>query len=378
MLKTARKRLIALLLFVLLVNLTIRIYQYKDNYFKKFDPSYWEHRYQISQWVVPNSKNSIGDDGLYAYAGYKYVHDGMNPILNSAEVPPLGKYLIGITILIFNNQNIFGLLTGILSITAFFYLNKIVFRNKVLAILPVVIFSLEPLFWEQLQANYLDLLYLSFLMFSFIFLLKKKYILASIFIGCFAATKFPPTSLLVGLTLLAYVIFTFRKDVSKLLLSFIAWPFVFILSYARFFLLGNGPLEFLRVLKYFLHYYQIGVKSQDHFMVFDMLLSGRWNTWWGSGVIHVDEWSFLWTISILIFLCAGFYYKKLLKSPMLLISIWILLYVAFLVIIPVSPRYLLLLLPFLYNISVWVLSESSGSKYLRRLGFSRFTSSSGS
>lgn len=378
MLKMAKKRFIILLLLVFFVNLILRIYQYKDNYSKKFNPSYWEQRYLVSQWVVPNSKNSIGDDGLYAYAGYKYVHDGMNPILNSAEVPPLGKYLIGITILVFNNQNIFGLLTGVLSLVSFFFLNTLLFKNKVLALIPVVLFSLESLFWEQLQANYLDLLYLSFLMFVFIFAFKKKYVLSAIFIGCFAATKFPPTSGLVAISVLLYAYINHKKNLLRVTLSFILWPVIFIMSYFRFFMLGNGPLEFLKVLKYFLHYYQIGVKSEDHLMVFNMLLTGRWNTWWGSGVVHVNEWTLLWTVSFLISLCCIFYYKKLFKSPMSLIVNWTILYFAFLIIIPVAPRYLLLILPFLYNISVWVLSEGSGSKYLQRLGFSRFFSSLGS
>jgi hypothetical protein len=325
----------------------------------------------MSQWVVPNSKNSIGDDGLYAYAGYKYVFSGMNPILNSAEVPPLGKYLIGLTIAIFKNQNVFGLLTGISSLVAFYFLNTMLFKKKLLSFMPLLIFSLEPLFWEQLQANYLDLLYLSFLMMAFFFTLKKKFFLASFFVGCFAATKFPPTSILVALSMFIFVFVNSRKDLVKLCVSFILWPTVFVLSYLRFFTLGNGPIAFLKVMKYFLHYYQIGVQSQDHLMVFDILFRGRLNTWWGSGVLNVAEWSIFWPLNFCLALFAGIYYRKLIESPFLLIAVWVIFYSAFLIVVPVAPRYLLLLLPFLYNISVWVLSESINTKYLRHSGFFR-------
>lgn len=376
--KNLQRNIFFLLLIIFFGHLLFRTYQYRDNYLVKFDASYWEHRYQISQWVVPNSKNSIGDDGLYAYAGYKYVFSGMNPILNSAEVPPLGKYLIGLTIVIFNNQNIFGLLTGLSALSAFYLLNTMLFKKRILAFLPVFIFSLEPLFWEQLQANYLDLLYLSFLMMSFFFVLKKKYFLASFFVGCFAATKFPPTSVFVALSLLIYVFVISRKDIWKLLTSFVLWPTVFVLSYFRFFTFGNGPIEFLKVIKYFLHYYQIGVKSQDHTMVFDLLLRGKLNTWWGSGVLNVGEWTILWPAIFALALLSVFYYRKILKGGFVLIGSWVILYFTFLLIIPVVPRYLLLLLPFLYNISVWVLSEGINMKYLRRLGFLRSIFSSAS
>ncbi len=380
--KTKRKKiyewLFLLLVVIFFANLFFRIFQYKDNYLKKFDGAYWEHRYQLSQWVVPNSKSSIGDDGLYAYAGYKYVFFGMNPILNSAEVPPLGKYLIGVTIAVFNNQNIFGLLTGISSLFAFYLLNLILFKKKLIAFLPIFVFSLEPLFWEQLQANYLDLLYLTFLFMSFYFVIKRKYFLSTLFIGCFAATKFPPTSIFVALSVFVYVFVHQCKDMTKLLMSFSLWPLVFVISYARFFMLGNGPIAFLKVLKYFIHYYQIGVKSENHIMVFDLLLKGKWATWWGGGVLNVPEWSILWPLAFLLTILSVGCYRKILKSPFLLIFSWIILYLGFLIIIPVAPRYLLLLLPFLYNISVWVLSEGINMKYLRRSGFFRSIFSSAS
>lgn len=354
-----------LLLFsIFLIHFFFRVYQYKDNYLVPFDHNYWEKRYYESQWVVPNSSNTIGDDGLYAYAGYKYVFDGLNPILNSPEVPFLGKYLIGLTILIFNNQNIFGLLTGILALAVFYFFNLNIFKNKTVAFLPVFVFSFDMLFWEQLQANYLDLLYLSFLFLSLTFALKRNYILASIFLGCFAATKFPPTSILLGIAMLVYVILCNSKDIKKLLISFILWPSVYVITYLQFFFQGNNFIDFLKVQNYFINYYATGAKSQNPFMAIEMLMLGRWSTWW-AGVMRVGEWHILWPISFVLSLGVVRYIKILRNDPMLMMLIWVGVYCAFLTLTPVAPRYLLLLIPFLYNVSVWVLLRALGGKLLR-------------
>lgn len=360
-----RKIILPLLLLIFSIHLLMRIASYSSGYLVKFDQKYWEMRYNTSQWVIPNSKNSIGDDGLYAYAGYKFVFEGMNPILNSAEVPPLGKYLIGVTIFIFHNQNIFGLITGLIALGLFYLLNLQIFKNKTIAFLPVFLFSFDMVFWEQLQANYLDLLYLSFLLLAFYFTIKQKYLFASIAVGCLAATKFPPTSIFVAICMLAYTFSQNRKDIKKLLLSLIAWPVVFVITFFRFFMLGNGLIAFLKVLKYFLNYYTTGAKSQNHLMVFEMITIGRWPTWW-DGVKQISEWNLLWPISFLGSFSSVFFIKKMKKSPISLIVFWVLAYFAFLLVVPVAPRYLLLFIPFLYNIAIWVLSDAIDLKLLRR------------
>lgn len=355
------------LIVIFFIQLVFRIYQYRDNYTVHYNFKYWEKRYYESQWAVPNSTNSIGDDGLYAYAGYKYVYDGLNPILNSAEVPPLGKYLIGYTILVFGNQNVFGIITGILSLSLFYILNLILFKNKFIAFLPVFLFSFDKLFYEQLQANYIDLLYLSFLFLAFIFALKRKYLVSSIFLGCFASTKFPPISIFAAITIASYVFLNNRKDFKKFVLSLVLWPVFFIFTYARFFILGNNFVDFLKVLKYFLNYYSTGAKSQNHLMVLYMIFLGKWPTWW-AGVLRVDEWNLLWPVS---FLASLFYFKKfkvLVKDPVFITIIWSIIYLCFLLIIPVSPRYLLLLFPFLYNVLAWILLKGTGRKLQHLLG----------
>ena len=137
-----KSKVFILLILFFLLHLSFRIYLYKESYLSRFDPQYWKQRYEKSQWVTFNSKQPIGDDGLYAYAGWEYVH-GKNPILNSPQVPPLGKYLIGVSEVVFNNQNIFALIVGLVTLFIFYRYNLILFKDKLYAFIPVFLFIIE-------------------------------------------------------------------------------------------------------------------------------------------------------------------------------------------------------------------------------------------
>lgn len=340
-----------LLLVVLIGNLGFRIWQYRQEYLTKFDPDYWQDRYLKSQWVDPQSKEPIGDDGLFAYAGWEYIH-GADPTLINAETPPLGKYLIGLSILIFRNQNIFALLTGILVLFIFYKLNFFFFKEKIWALLPVVLFSLEPLYYQQLRAPYLDNLYLLFLISTFYFLLKEKLLISTIFLGLMATTKNTvSTLLLVGGVCSIYVFLTRRESLTIFLKSLLISLLVLFLTYFRYFWLGHSFRDFLGVQKWILNFYTIGAKGTLG-MVFPMLVINRWQTWW-DGVVKISEWQATWPILLVAsswYLVSRIRRKK--RDQLLLPFTWIVIYLAFLSFIPVWPRYFLLLLPFMYTLGV--------------------------
>lgn len=344
------------LLFILLLNLGFRVYSYHAEYSSRYDPVYWKGRYLRSQWVVSDSPEPIGDDGLYAYAGWEYVH-GRDPATLNAEMPPLGKYLIGLSILAFGNQNIFALLGGLLVLVVFYQLNQLVFKDSFLALLPVAAFSLEPLFWQQLRAPFLDLLYLLFLLLVFYFFLCRRLFLAAVFLGLMAATKASAsTFILVGLTIALYLFS--RKEWSLLKQCFLLLPISsvsFTLTYFRYFWLGHSLKEFLGVQKWILNFYQIGAKGVFA-GVWSMLLMGKWLTWWGESA-RIAEWWIGWpilTVFSMQYLVFRVVRKKFDQSW--IFGLWVLIYLLFLSFIPVWPRYLLLILPFLYNLVVWPLN----------------------
>lgn len=352
-----------ILIIIFFLHLGFRIYSFRENFTSNFNPNYWKQRYEKSQWVTFQSKEPIGDDGLYAYAGWKYVH-GENPIFISPEVPPLGKYLIGVSILIFKNQNIFALIIGLITLLVFYLYNIEIFENKLLAFIPVFFFSLEPIFYQQLRAPYLDLLQLLFLFLIFYFISKRRFIVSSIFLGCFMSTKNIYLFILVVLTVFIYLFLNKNKNFFLIYVYSLIFAFmVFLLSYIKFFLLGHTFIDFLRVQKGIITYYYLMPAKSAFGILIPMMTVGYWFTWW-DGIQRINEWSISWLILFLF--TVYFMMKKLQKRSMnnsfSLISVWVLVYTFFLFFIPVFPRYLLLLLPFMYNLFVWVLSKSTALK----------------
>lgn len=336
---------ISVLLFILVANLFLRIWGYRQEFLTKFDPAYWQGRYLKSQWVDPMSKEPIGDDGLYAYAGWAYIH-GRDPTVLNAEMPPLGKYLIGLSSLIFGNQNIFSLAVGILVLFAFYKLNLLFLKDKFWSLLPIVLFSFEPLYYQQLRAPYLDTLYLLFLLLSFYYFLKKNFLVTNIFLGMMVLTKNSvSTFILLESTFFLFLLIK-REKIFPFFKNLPVSIFVFLVGYTRYFWLGHSLHEFLGVQKWILNFYAVGAKGTLG-MVFPMFFN-RWQTWW-NGIIKINEWQITWPILFLLSIF-HFLYSIFQKqfNQYLLIWIWLVIYILFLMLIPVWPRYFLLIIPFLY------------------------------
>jgi predicted membrane-bound dolichyl-phosphate-mannose-protein mannosyltransferase len=353
-----RKKLFIALIILFALQLLFRMYSYRDVYLQKFNAAYWKQRYLHSQWVVPNSKESIGDDGLYTYVAWEYVH-GKDPSLLNAEIPPFAKYILGFFELVFQNQNDFALFSGLLVLTSFFWLNKLIFKDNLLSLLPVTLLSVDPLFFTQLRAPFLDLFYLAMILLTFIFTLKDKFWLATIFLGLATATKSSTTTfLLLTMAIVAYQLYMKHYQELKKFLIFLPLAIItFLATYLRYFLLGHNLHQFLGVQKYVLAFYAGGAKGNPA-AVWQILLIGKWPNWFGP-VQNVAEWNLLWPLSLF---CVIYYLylvlpkRKQYKSSLL--AIWIVLYLLFLTVIPTWPRYLLLALPFMYNLTIWVLSKS--------------------
>lgn len=347
-----QSKLFFLLILLIIVNFLGSILLNKQNIFRKFDYKKWEDKYNKSQWVAPESKNEISDDDLYIFEGYKFVK-GHDPSLLSAEVPPLGKYLIGYSEVITGNVGFYGIFFSGLSLILFFILNKLIFRSNLIAIIPVVPFSVELLFREQIGVSLLDVQYLSLLLLTFILFLKKKYLLSGIAVGLFMATKSPFLAILLYVCLFSCLAIKKNLKIKNLILMPIVSFATYTLIHLQLFILGHDFLYFLRVQKYMLHFYQTGVHAAPG-TIFPLTLFGYWFTWFNKNGF-IKEWNILWPVTFLISIfsvCKAFRAKDV-NEGILLIIIWLMLYTAFLVTVPVFPRYLLLTLPFMYNLAVW-------------------------
>ena len=188
-----------LLIFLSFLYISFNLVENKILYTTQFDPKLYEKKFNQSQWTIPNSKHPISDEDLYAYAGYKYSK-GTNPILINPEVPPLGKYIIGASIWLFNNQRISSIFASILSLLLIFYIVYSSTHSLFTSSLSLFLTSLNSLFIDQFtHAPQLDVFQLLFLLFSFVLFLsysKSKslvlLILSGILIGCFLSIKFFP------------------------------------------------------------------------------------------------------------------------------------------------------------------------------------------
>ena len=378
-------------------NLFFRVYLHRSDYVTPFNFDYWKNLYKNSQWTTtkactnldphvnpytciwddnwyahhkndPNviflKKHAIGDDALYTYAGWEYVH-GHDPTTLNAEIPPLGKYLIGLSELIFHNQYFFALGSSLFALGAFFLLNIQLLKNKLMAFMPVVAFSFDPLFYSQLHIMLLDSLYLGFLMMNFYFFIQKRFIFSAVLLGLMAATKSSLSSFLLVIGVqLVYLVYSKQKKVLKH--YFLTLPIAFIvfcLTYLKYFLDGHSLRSFLGVQKWIYVFYATGAKG-SHISPWDMIFFGKWHTWWGTDATFY-RWHMGWPVLMLLFVLSIYLMlRRRYKKPLSLLVIWNLAYLAFLTFIPTWPRYLLLCLPFLYTLSIWVIVQwIAKSKY---------------
>src|SRR3990167_3603274 len=108
----------AVILALLFGYICLVLYAYRGFYQSRFDSKYWIDKFDHSQWKLPQSKRSVGDDGIYIYEGLRLIRGG-DPTASSAEIPPLGSYIVGF-FLHFNNGYIYGLFASIALIFAIF------------------------------------------------------------------------------------------------------------------------------------------------------------------------------------------------------------------------------------------------------------------
>lgn len=380
-------------IFILLTvgNFLYHAMSYRNDIFAKFDYTYWQHRYERSQWTsvvtcvvtdphinphtciwddnwyqahpkIIQQDNSIGDDGLYAYVGYAYIQ-GKDPSLLNAELPPFGKYLVGLFELTTQRMGIFSLFFTGLSLLLFFLFTKSIFKSPLIASLTTLLFSLDPILIEQMRAPYLDTLYLCLFILTAWSFLKEKYLLSGITLGLFMSVK-PPFFALVILLVYGVSLVLQRKSVLRPLLWIVlSAGAAYIATYIRMFMLGGNFIHFLQVQKYIFHFYSTGAKAVIGAAI-PMLVNGTWVTWFGAPV-KVTEWTVLWPLSIVgsLVACAALLKDKGRSSGVVFHALWVIGYLAFLIVTPLFPRYLLLLLPFMYNLSIWALLKGIGMKY---------------
>ena len=366
------------LALILLTHLALVLFTNRALFFSKFDEVYWKDKYEHSQWKLPLSVRTLGDDGLYLYEGYRLIKGG-DPTLLNAEVPPLGKYLIGLSIIIFGNGHLYGFFTTLLALVSFFLLSKALLRDTRLALVATTLVALDPLITSQFTLTMLDSLQLLFLLLTLYLLTriqKKKLLflmtgLAGVAFGLFAETKFPvlglPIVLILGLTLWLQT-----KKLAPLFIFLGSATVSYLLPYGYYFFLGHTFSDWLGVQKWIATFYANANVNSNIGSALTLLLSGRYQNLFTKQWVAAPEWSPTWTIiTLLAAISSVAILWRIIRRregidwlPVAGITIFALLFFSA---IPFWTRYVVLLLPLLYLTAIKVIA--SAKKPLRMLIF---------
>ncbi len=337
-----------------------------STYRQKFDPIQMEAAYLNSQWVNPDAGTNkpIGDSGLYAWAGWQYVN-GINPILINPEMPPLGKYIIGLFLLLTMRPAVVGFIFVIFALTTHLILAKYILKEIWLAIIATAFLTLEPVMRNLLNITMLDGLQIGFLNLTFLFFLKglkqaRWFVLSGLMLGAVAATKFYATVAIVIVSLGAFLILT--KKWKKLALFILSLPLAGLMhltSYTAFFSQGNNIRNYLGTQKWIYEFYRQGnVGTVPIGSYWLLVLFNRWRIWFGQewGVfttIGSNLWQITWPLNVTAAVIALiFWIKKKLPEEFGVLVVWLVTYSMFLTFVIGWPHYMLLFLPYSYILLV--------------------------
>lgn len=330
-----------ILLTLLLTYLGLVIYANRALFFSRFDEPYWRDRYEHSQWKLPLSQRTIGDDGLYLYEGYRLIRGG-DPTTANAEMPPLGKYLIGASVLLFRNGQWYGFLTTATMIVGTFLLAKLLFKQTAPALFIAILLATDPLITNQYTLTMMDSLQSALLITWLFLLLRRRPFFAGLALGLFSVTKIA----LLSPVLLLVSLWFFRKGArwTFFLLGGVVGYFI---PYTIYFSQGHTITDWLKVQKWMMSFYLHSNLIPTWGSAVTTLLIGKYQNIFSRVWETVSEWSPAWGLLLLSSIWGITRVRKLASGWIVVFSVGTLVLVIF-SFIPFWTRYLVLFLPLLY------------------------------
>src|SRR3989344_69685 len=161
--------------------------------------------------------------------------------------PPLAKEIMTTSMFMTNSTDAWayrlpGALFGILCVYLI-YLIGLRLLNPTGALISAFIFSIEGLNFVQSRSGMNDVYFVTFVLTSLLFFLKKRFIYSSIFFGLALSSKWA-TVYLLGL----YLFFIFKnRRLSKLFYFLIIPPLIYLISYIPYFLLWFSIEQFIEL-----------------------------------------------------------------------------------------------------------------------------------
>ncbi len=361
------RRLVLFFGILLALYLGVVVYCNRALLFSRFDESYWKDKYEQSQWKLPLSPRTIGDDGLYLYEGYRLIRGG-DPTSSNAEMPPLGKYLIGASIFVFGNGYIYGFITTFSLIVGTFILTRLLIKQTVPALIVALLLATDPLVTNQFALTMMDSLQASLLILFLVVLFhvtaskqKHSVLLATfsgIILGLFSETKLPVLTPFIGLIGIYYLWAKTRS--LQLLGAFISGGIIgYVTPYIVFFVQGHTLLDWLKIQKWIVTFYRHSNLTPTWGSVVTTLLFGSYQNIFSRLWERANEWSPAW--AVLFFSSFGALglsiRRKSLSAQWIVMFILIFITLGLYAVLPFWTRYLVTVLPLLYVTSGLVLSR---------------------
>lgn len=295
------------------------------------------------------SDKGVSDSFLYGYMGYRYAN-GADPSLLNPEHPPLAKGLIGLSIRIFGNEHMIGIGVALLSLALVAVISYQITGSMLSSGVAFFLTSIFPLFLDQVtHGPQLELYQLFFLLLVMHFLLmwqKKRKI--SLLIGagiCYGLLLSTKTFLPFFVLFSGWMLISFWKKWKVIFLLEMVGLATFILTYYQYFALGGTLRTFLGLQKYIVTFYGHSsipvLEFAGNYM--RLIFTGSWKFWDAARTVSsYEQWNILWPIIFFIGMMGlKLQWHKYKRSHLLIL--FVILYNLFVFIVPIFPRYLLLL-----------------------------------
>ncbi len=381
-LKSKKIKFLISFLFIIVIffNVFSVVFEQKEKYFS----SNYQVNYSSLQKTYYASiyKDKHGtwlpDEILYSYIGGALVK-GKSPILLNPEVPPLGTYIIGLSTVVFDNPHVVIVFFALLSLYLMYLVGKQIYPSRLLALIPPLLFSFEPMFKNQLiYTPLLDIIQLTFLLAVFYFLnkalqTKSKFlfyvVLVNVFLGFFISTKFFGTGMTVVFAILAT--FFIHREWKRLSIALLTMPISVIILYATYFkvLLDGYPLNRFFGIQKWIFLYNSG-HLRKPLSIWPLLFLNKWYISSGKFSVSSDpQWLILWPIitSISLLTVLASVLKRLCRREVEPMLIWIIAYLLLMSFVDANARYFVIFMPILYMTALYGIIELVQSKKFIKL-----------
>jgi len=227
-------------------------------------------------------QNLVFDRELYALAGWLYIH-GVPPNEFNFWHPPLAKFFIGISEVMFHSPTTMNALYGLATLLVVYLLSIKLIGKTVFAIIPVYALSLEKLFLSAARVSTLDIYCLFFVSLSvlvFLYAVKnpKLFPVLSIVLGLGIACKWEAAFIVPAFIIFLLLDRAWMKlgyFAASLPLSLLTYSMVYITYFSN----GHSFFEFLTLQMSIHESVRSGVYTKNTFVhsigkIWQILLTG--------------------------------------------------------------------------------------------------------